>query len=442
MKTNNLRQTKGITLIALIVTVIILLMLAGVSISAISGEGLFSRASGAASKYEIAAQQEAISLAMYDYTIANLERNSGYMGGNLSSSDMQDLANYYDSIGYEHVYLQSAEMGAVQTDGGTTWIALHLKKKASDAIEFVITRTGRILDTSEGEIEKTILVADTNNANGGSNSTVYTITYNANGGTGIMAPTTGTNPQIASCRFTPPSGFYFVGWNTSPDGNGTDYHSGQAVSSNLNLYAFWINYGYAEPEHPDPQIKESCTLRYDANGGTGTINGQTVSSGCIVTIEGSGQSLTPPSSTKKFDSWNTKADGTGTKYHGNYYDYSINIGTLGESIVLNEDITLYAQWVDKKICTISYSLEPSSETIADKQVYEGENITVQGPTVTSFTEGTCTYSFSGYYNPSQWNLIVPGTQITVYNSMNFDAEWDQSYQDQIVDDPVFIDPNP
>lgn len=43
-----LKQTKGITLIALVITIIVLIILAGVSIAAITGQnGLFQQASNA-----------------------------------------------------------------------------------------------------------------------------------------------------------------------------------------------------------------------------------------------------------------------------------------------------------------------------------------------------------------------------------------------------------
>ena len=54
-------KEKGITLIALVVTIIILLILAGVTLNmAMSGDGLFSRARNAADKYKKAQEDEAI----------------------------------------------------------------------------------------------------------------------------------------------------------------------------------------------------------------------------------------------------------------------------------------------------------------------------------------------------------------------------------------------
>ena len=55
-----IKEEKGITLVALVITVVIMLILAGVAISAIVvGEGLFSKAKEAAETYKDTAQDEA-----------------------------------------------------------------------------------------------------------------------------------------------------------------------------------------------------------------------------------------------------------------------------------------------------------------------------------------------------------------------------------------------
>ena len=53
-----MKNNKGITLIALVVTIIILLILAGVSITTLSGNGLFGRAESSAAKYQQASEAE------------------------------------------------------------------------------------------------------------------------------------------------------------------------------------------------------------------------------------------------------------------------------------------------------------------------------------------------------------------------------------------------
>ena len=72
MCTNELKSTKAITLIALVITIVVLLILAGISLSLIMGEGgILNRATDAAKTYSIASAQEKIELlvaeASYDY---------------------------------------------------------------------------------------------------------------------------------------------------------------------------------------------------------------------------------------------------------------------------------------------------------------------------------------------------------------------------------------
>ena len=76
----------------------------------------------------------------------------------------------------------------------------------------------------------------------------YTISYDANGGTGTMADTTGASPEVAACSFTAPTGKEFSKWNTQANGEGTDYAVGATVSENITLYAIWVT------EVADPSV--------------------------------------------------------------------------------------------------------------------------------------------------------------------------------------------
>ena len=76
------------------------------------------------------------------------------------------------------------------------------------------------------------------------NSIVYTITYNANGGSGSMTSGKkiyGNSYTIQSNAFTAPSGYTFKGWTTSSSSHDTVYSAGSSYISNsdITLYAIW-----------------------------------------------------------------------------------------------------------------------------------------------------------------------------------------------------------
>ena len=70
--------------------------------------------------------------------------------------------------------------------------------------------------------------------------TTYTVSFNANGGTGTMADVTGVSGSytLPACTFTAPAGQQFKGWATSANGDvitGTSIN----VTANTTLYAIW-----------------------------------------------------------------------------------------------------------------------------------------------------------------------------------------------------------
>ena len=78
-------------------------------------------------------------------------------------------------------------------------------------------------------------------------STFVTLSFDANGGEGTMPAQTfeaGVSQAITANTFTR-SGYYFVGWNTSPDGSGTSYTDKQLItlSQDITLYAQWESAG-------------------------------------------------------------------------------------------------------------------------------------------------------------------------------------------------------
>ena len=105
-----MRDTRGITLIALVITIIVLLILAGVSISLLSGDnGILNKASSAKSNTEQSGVLEEIRLKLYN--------NELELDDKLSSID----------------YLKSLELIKEEvTDEETTNISYVLNEKKLD----------------------------------------------------------------------------------------------------------------------------------------------------------------------------------------------------------------------------------------------------------------------------------------------------------------------
>ena len=133
---------------------------------------------------------------------------------------------------------------------------------------------------------------------------VYTVSYDANGGSGAPSAQSKTHDISLTLSNTKPTrtGYTFVGWNTASDGSGTSYLAGSVYEENSSttLYAQWnIN---------------KVTITYNTNGGT-------------VTASNSG------------GEWSTDLDGTVYR-NSALLTHSINYGgTLGSSGLANYNNT-------------------------------------------------------------------------------------------------------
>lgn len=105
----------------------------------------------------------------------------------------------------------------------------------------------------------------------------YTISYNANGGTGAPSADTKKYDQSITLSTIKPTmkNYTFVNWNTKADGTGTSYDSGGNYTENkdITLYAIWR--------------RNIVTIKFSVNGGT-LISGSpySVDSNGIVTKNG------------------------------------------------------------------------------------------------------------------------------------------------------------
>lgn len=64
-----MKKQNGITLVALVITIIILIILAGITIASLSNTGLFTRAQEAKNVTDIATNDEKVKLNEYETTI-------------------------------------------------------------------------------------------------------------------------------------------------------------------------------------------------------------------------------------------------------------------------------------------------------------------------------------------------------------------------------------
>lgn len=155
------------------------------------------------------------------------------------------------------------------------------------------------------------------------------VTYDPNGGTDTPpASVTGQpylNVTIASADTLSKAGAEFIHWNTAADDSGTYYLPGwsESFGEDVVLYAIW---------------KDTITVSYDLNGGTGT---PTASVTGIPEL----YIKTPPEPERegyRFMNWNTSPDGSGDDYGAERYYY------------FSETVCLYAFWYQLPTVTLSY----------------------------------------------------------------------------------------
>ena len=146
----------------------------------------------------------------------------------------------------------------------------------------------------------------------------WTVSYNANGGSGAPASQTktyGTNLTLSSVKPTR-TGYTFLGWSTSSTATSATYAAGGTYTENAGatLYAVWkIN---------------TYTISYNANGGSGAPASQTKTYGTNLTLS----SVKPTRTNYNFLGWSTSSSATTAQY------------AAGGTYTSNAAATLYAVW--------------------------------------------------------------------------------------------------
>lgn len=151
--------------------------------------------------------------------------------------------------------------------------------------------------------------------------TSYTITYNANGGTGAPSSQTkwhGENTNISTV-IPVRNGYTFLGWAltlSDAQSGSVYYYAGHNCGrdENLTLYAVWEANTY--------------TVSYNANGGTGAPANETKKHGTDLTLS----SAIPTRENYNFLGWGISASSTTVSY------------AAGAKYTTNAPVTLYAIW--------------------------------------------------------------------------------------------------
>ena len=149
----------------------------------------------------------------------------------------------------------------------------------------------------------------------------YTISYNANGGSGAPGSQTkyhGIKLLIPSIEPTK-SGYTFLGWSTSTSASSATYQPGDWYYTNANrtFYAVWKKNAPA-----------TYTVSYDANGGSGAPGSQTKTENVTLTLS----PLSPRRTGYTFKGWATNKFLPGAQYQP------------GGKYTTNASVTLYALW--------------------------------------------------------------------------------------------------
>ena len=230
----------------------------------------------------------------------------------------------------------------------------------------------------------------------------YTVSFNANGGTGTMSDRTvslneGSYWSIPLNQFTRDN-YKFIGWNTASDGSGISFANNGLISFEqltsidglvMTLYAQWeIN---------------TYTITFYANGGSGAMSNQSAAYNTEVKLDKNIFTRTGYT----FTGWNTSTNGSGTSYSDE------------QSITLTGNIELYAQWEINNY-TITFYSNGGTGTMSNQVVPYNTQV--------KLNKNTFTKEYSSFVG---WNTSPNGSgtnyddeaYITVKNNINLYAKW-------------------
>ena len=236
----------------------------------------------------------------------------------------------------------------------------------------------------------------------------YTVSYDANGGTGAPGRQTKTYGVTLTLTTLIPTrrNYSFVGWSKDRNATSASYTAGGSYTDNtdVTLYAVW------------QYTPETYTIRYDANGGTGAPASQTKTYGVPLTLS----AVKPTRAGYEFLGWSTDPMTMLTNY------------APGERYTDEVSITLYAVWrYVPKTYTVSYDANGGGNTPASQTKTEDVTLTLTStiPTrygytfkgwATSSSATSATYQAGGSYTANESVTLYAVWEINTY-TVSFDA---------------------
>ena len=236
----------------------------------------------------------------------------------------------------------------------------------------------------------------------------YTVSYDANGGTGAPGRQTKTYGVTLTLTTLIPTrrNYSFVGWSKDRNATSASYTAGGSYTDNtdVTLYAVW------------QYNPETYTVRYDANGGTGAPASQTKTYGVPLTLS----AVKPTRAGYDFLGWATSRNTTTSEY------------APGERYTDEESVTFYAVWrYIPQTYEVKYDANGGGNTPASQIKTEDVTLILTSTIPTRYgytfrgwainqTATTADYQSGGSYTANESVTLYAVWEINTY-TVSFDA---------------------
>ncbi len=283
------KMNKGITLIALVITIIVLLILAGISLATLTGQnGVLTKANSAKDEHKINQYKEEINLIVAD-EIAERQVTAKTESFHISLKNKITEKEWVENISENEEEANKIYLSIKTKEGYEITVEVDNNKNIAKIVK---------VSKVEGE-EQTV-----------------TLSFDANGGEGTLESVKvipNKEVILPQNKFTKEN-HYFVNWNTKADGSGQSYSDGATItvsSDPITLFAQW---------------ETGLTVSFNANGGTGTMES--------IIVPENKETLIPINQYTK----------EGYEFCG--WKNASNKWFFEGNMTLTEDTTLTAQWIE------------------------------------------------------------------------------------------------